>query len=141
MTEVLYREFKIDEGNIARLTQALRVFWANAVRPWVAKGRSVLIIVTSEDAKRNTAQNARLWGYVYRHIAEQAWVNGAQFKADVWHEHFAREFGACEDVTLPTGEVVVRRKSSADMSVADFAEFMTRIEACAASELGVVFSA
>jgi hypothetical protein len=44
-----------------------------------------------------------------------------------------------DEVTLPDGEVILKRKSTADMSVRAFAEYMERVTAYAATELGVVF--
>jgi hypothetical protein len=33
-----------------------------------------------------------MWAGPLRDIAEQAWVGGRQFSAEVWHEHFKREY-------------------------------------------------
>jgi len=95
------------------------------------------VIVTEDEKKRNTEQNRRLWGYLYKTIAEQAWVDGKQFSKEVWHEHFARMFGVCEEMILPDGEIITRRKSTTEMTVGEFADFMTQIEVYAAQELGV----
>jgi hypothetical protein len=57
----------------------------------------------------------------------------------VWHEFFARKFGVCEDVTLPDGEVVSRRRSTTDMSVSEFTTYMNEVESYAVQSLGVVF--
>jgi hypothetical protein len=141
MSDTLYREFKIDTSNVTALTNTLRVFWVNAVMPFVAKGKRVMMIVTSDDVSRNAEQNKRLWGYTYKHIAEQAWVSGKQFAPDVWHEMFCRMFWACDDVTLPDGEIVSRRKSTTKMTVKEFAQYMNEVESYAASELGVMFPA
>lgn len=135
----LYREFKIRKANVVNVTKAMRIFWASAIVPLVEQDKQVLMIFTSDEAKRNNAQNARLWGYIYKQITEQAWVNGHQFPADSWHEMFCRKFWLCDDITLPDGEIVSRRKSSTDMTVAQFAKYMNDVEAYAASELGVVF--
>jgi hypothetical protein len=98
------------------------------------------VIVTAQGEKRNNEQNKRLWGYVYQNISEQAWVNGKTFSREVWHEHYARKFGVMEEMVLPDGEIIQRRKSTTEMTVSEFAEFMQRVEADAASELGVTFS-
>lgn len=140
MAETLYREFKIDSRNVIALTNSLRVFWVSAVMPFVANGARVLMIVTSDEAKRNAEQNKRLWGYLYKHIAEQAWVNGHQFDKDVWHEWFARKFGVLVEMTLPDGEIISKRKSTTEMTVGEFTHFMDEVEANAAMELGVVFA-
>lgn len=93
-------------------------------------------VLTVTRRKRTKAQNKRYWGQgVLAQVAAQAVVNGKQYDAEVWHEMMKRLFiGVAE---LPNGEVV--GKSSADLSTAEFSEFCTRVEAYAASELGVTF--
>jgi hypothetical protein len=87
-----------------------------------------------ESTKRNLQQNKRYWSLLHQ-IQEQAWVNGQQFDAEVWHEHFKRQFIGCLD--LPSGQTMAM--SSTHLSTSEFAEFMTRVEAYAATELGVTF--
>lgn len=132
----LYREFRIVSPSV----------WSNLVAFVKANAMACLeldkplrVIVTQDEKKRNVEQNKRLWGYLYQNIAEQAWVQGRQFDKDTWHEYYARMFGVCEEVILPDGEIVLRRKSTTQMTVGEFAEFMQRIEAHAATELGVEF--
>jgi hypothetical protein len=74
-----------------------------------------------------------------KHISEQSFVNGQQFDKDVWHEYLARKFGVLEEVTLPDGEIITRRKSTTQMSVSEFGEYMENVESYAAMNLGVVF--
>ena len=136
MTETLYREFKIDSHNIIGLTHVLRTFWINAVLPFVTEGKRVLVIVTSHEAKRNAEQNKRYFGYVLKTIEAQAWVNGQQFgKAR------CANFGVMEEMVLPDGEVIQKRKSTTEMTVGEFAKYMTEVEHYAASELGCQFEA
>lgn len=139
MATELYREFAFTSGSFARMANALRMYWSNAVEPLVAGGKNVRVIISSEEAKRNNAQNARYFGFVLKHITEQAWVSGQQFDQKVWHEYVGEKFGVMEDVTLPDGRMVTRRKSTTEMSVREFAEYMTKVEVFAAQELGVMF--
>ena len=54
---------------------------------------SPLEMVLREEKKvRKPSANERMWAGPLRDIAEQAWINGRQFSAEVWHEHFKREF-------------------------------------------------
>ncbi|EZP51415.1 recombination protein NinB [Delftia sp. RIT313] len=93
-------------------------------------------VLTVTRRKRTKAQNKRYWGQgVLAQVAAQAVVNGKQYDAETWHEMFKRLFIGV--VELPNGEVV--GKSSADLTTAEFSEFCTRVEAYAASELGVTF--
>jgi hypothetical protein len=93
-------------------------------------------VLTVTRRKRTKAQNKRYWGQgVLAQVAAQAVVNGKQYDAETWHEMFKRLFIGV--VELPNGEVV--GKSSAALTTAEFSEFCTRVEAYAASELGVTF--
>ena len=98
-----------------------------------AGGRWVL---TVSKMKRTKAQNRRYWGNgVLKQVAEQAVVNGKQFSADVWHEFAKRKFlGVIE---LPDGGVVA--VSSTNLTTEEFSDYCSKVEAWAASELGVVF--
>lgn len=86
--------------------------------------------------KRTKAQNRRYWGKgVLAQVAEQAVVRGRQFPPEVWHEQFKRQFiGVIE---LPNGEVI--GMSSTELTTAEFSEFCDKVEAFAASQLGVTF--
>lgn len=130
----LYREFPLRSPSV---WLALVAFVKANAAACVDRGRPLRVIVTEDDKKRNTEQNRRLWGYLYKTIAEQAWVDGKQFSKEVWHEHFARMFGVCEEMILPDGEIITRRKSTTEMTVGEFADFMTQIEVYAVQELGV----
>jgi len=94
------------------------------------------LVMTVGPRKRTKKQNRRYWGNgVLKQIADQAVVNGKMYAPDIWHELFKRKFlGAHE---LPDGTVV--GASSAGLSVADFCDFCTQVEAYAVQELGVVF--
>lgn len=93
-------------------------------------------VLTVTRRKRTKAQNKRYWGQgVLAQVATQAVVNGKQYDAETWHEMFKRLFIGV--VELPNGEVV--GKSSTDLTTAEFSEFCTRVEAYAATELGVTF--
>jgi hypothetical protein len=93
-------------------------------------------VLTISKRKRTKPQNRRYWGNgVLAQIAAQAVVNGRLFPAEVWHEQFKRQFiGVIE---LPNGQVV--GMSSADLKTDEFSEFCSRVEAYAATELGVTF--
>lgn len=96
-------------------------------------GRWVLTITRR---KRTARQNRRYWGGgVLAQVAAQAAPGGKLYPAEVWHEQFKRMFiGVIE---LPDGSVV--GKSSTELSTSEFSEFCDRVEAYAASELGVTF--
>lgn len=93
-------------------------------------------VLTVTRRKRTQPQNRRYWGNgVLAQIAAQAVVNGKQYSAETWHEMFKRLFIGVDE--LPNGEV--NGKSSTKLTTAEFSEFCTKVEAYAASELGVTF--
>ncbi len=132
----LYREFTL---RAPEAWKALTAFVAGNARACIERGKPLRVIVTAEERKRNAEQNRFYWGPVLTTIAEQAWIDGRQFDKDVWHEYLARKFGVCDEIVLPDGEIVTRRKSTTQMTVGEFSEYLTRIQAYAATELGVEF--
>lgn len=90
----------------------------------------------ADGGKRSTDQNRRYWALVTA-IAKQAKIDGRQFGKDAWHEHLARRFGVCREMTLPDGASIMVRKSTADMDMQMFAAYLTRIVAYAVWELGI----
>lgn len=136
MSAALYREFVIRNGSI--LAAAFAFVKANA-KVFADRGRPLRMILTSEERKRNAEQNRFYFGVVLRDISAQAWVDGQQFGKAAWHEYFATEYGVMEEIRLPFGEIVLRRKSTTDMTVKEFSKYLNQIQAYAANELGVEF--
>lgn len=132
----LYKEFRLSAPSV--WTTLVAFIKANA-QSCADRGQPLRLIVTADEKKRNSEQNRFYWGAVLNQIAEQAWANGNQFNKDVWHEHLARMFGVCDDMTLPDGEVIVRRKSTSEMSVGEFSEYLNKVQAYATSTLCVEF--
>lgn len=93
-------------------------------------------LLTLSTKKRTSPQNRRYWGRgVLSQIAEQAQVGGQRFSPEAWHELAKRKFlGVIE---LPDGSIV--GKSSTSLTTSEFSEFCTKVEAWAATELGVTF--
>jgi len=132
----VYREFTLNQPSV---WAAFMAFIKANAQAFITQGKPLRVIVTSSDKKRNAEQNARYWKAVLEQIADQAWVDGRQFSKDVWHEYYANKFGVKIEFTLPDGEIVTRRKSTSEMLVGEFSEYMNRVEADAATELGVIF--
>jgi len=133
----LYREFVLRGPGV---WPAVIAFVKANAASFAEKGEPLRLIFTSDEKKRNAEQNRFYWGVVLRDIAEQAWINGRQFNKDVWHEYLARMYGVCEDVTLPDGEIIVRRKSTTQMSVGEFSTYLNEVQAYATGTLGVEFA-
>lgn len=137
MTTALYKEFVVTSGEVWRtITDFVRAaFLARTERD-----RRIVVIVCDDEVTRSTQQNRFYWGAVLATIHEQVFVDGRHYDTETWHEYFARKFCAHEDVLMPDGEVVSRRKSTAKMSVAEFNEYLSRVQAHAANEWGVAFA-
>lgn len=101
---------------------------------WLQASKTLTLTVSLK--KRTKPQNRRYWGRgVLAQIAEQATVNGRLFSAEVWHELAKRKFIGVDE--LPNGDVI--GKSSTSLTTAEFCDFCTRVEAWAATDLGVRF--
>lgn len=116
--------------------------------------RPLQLVLREEPKGRRLDQNAAMWAGPIADIAAQAWVDGRQFSAEVWHEHFKREF--LPDVTNEELPLLVKdpekyRKydhspsghpilvgSTTDLTERGFARYLTQIEAFGAG-LGVMF--
>ena len=116
---------------------------------------SVEIVIRKASKIRTPDQSAAMWAGPLRDIEEQAWVKGRQFKADVWHEHFKREFlpeGDEEDFDrlvklgyrkwdyTPQGDRVLVG-STTQLTMRGMGQYMEKLTAYGASELGVQFHA
>ncbi|VVE82886.1 recombination protein NinB [Pandoraea sputorum] len=132
----LYREFQLRSPSI--WTNVLAFVKANA-EACLEKGEPLRVIVTSDEKKRNAEQNRFYWGVALRDISEQAWIDGKQYDKDTWHEYFARMFGVSDELTLPDGEIITRRKSTAQMTIGEFSIYVNQVQAWAANHLGVEF--
>lgn len=135
MSTALYREFTL--RNVGVWSTLVAFVKANAPS-FADKGEPLRIIVTAEERQRNAQQNRFYWGAVLRAISEQAWIDGKQYDKDTWHEFLARRYGVLDELTLPDGEIITRRKSTTQMSVGEFSEYLNQVQAYAAS-LGVEF--
>lgn len=110
------------------------------------------VVIREEKKARGQDQNALMWAGPLKDIAEQAWVNGQQYSADVWHEYFKREYlpelddedyermvkdGYRKWDVLPNGERVLVG-STTQLTKYGFSVYLQQIEAHGA-DLGVMF--
>lgn len=109
------------------------------------------VIIREEVKVRGLDANARMWAGPLKDIAEQAYIEGRSYCAEVWHEYFKKEYlpeefdpemtreGYRKWATGPDGERVLIG-SSTQLTVKGFAVYLTQVEAFGAG-LGVQFSA
>ena len=101
-------------------------------------GKPLAVDVGEEHRKRSNQANAYYWAILHQ-ISEpggnsQAWVGGKCHTADVWHEFFKRTLLGVID--LPCGSVM--GMSTATLSKAEFAQYVTNVEVYVAENLGIV---
>ena len=103
---------------------------------------------------RTPDQNSAMWSGPLRDIEDQAWVEGKQYKADVWHEHFKLEY--LPEIDDPDIEILAKKGyrkwdytpndrrvlvgSTTQLTTTGMARYLTQIEAYGGS-LGVRFHA
>lgn len=97
-------------------------------------GDCFVLTLQREREKRRSAQNRRYWAVLHE-IAEQL----STADTEAWHEYFKRRFIGVKEISLPDGEIVAVGKSSTELSVKEFADYMTSIEAWAVDQ-GVIFN-
>lgn len=108
-------------------------------------------IFREEQKRRRLDQNAAMWAGPLRDIAEQAYIQGRTYSAEIWHEHFKEQFlpedfdaELCKegyrkwDFT-PAGKRVLIG-STTQLTIKGFALYLQQVEAFGAN-LGVQFSA
>lgn len=108
------------------------------IKNWqdAAEAKKPLVVTISEfEATRRSKQNDRYWA-VLRGFVDYAASQGKAYNLDVWHEYFKREFIGV--VELPNGGLM--GKSSAGLTVSEFADFSTAVEAWMATEMGYTFN-
>lgn len=59
-------------------------------------------------------------------------MQGKTFSPETWHEWAKSKWIGRDDVTLPSGKVIPMIRSSAELDVAAFADYMTAVESWAA---------
>lgn len=109
------------------------------------------VVISDYKPPRKLDQNARLWAGPLKDLEEQAWLDGKQFSAEVWHHYLKvqllpEEFDPemCREdykkwAIDPAGDRVLVG-STTQLTVKGFAEYMTAVDAFASS-LGVQLSA
>lgn len=111
--------------------------------------KPIEVVIREAIKPRKLDQNALMWVGALKDIAEQAWYQGRQFSADVWHETFKRLYlpeDEQEGITksgyrkwdyMPNGERVLVG-STTDLTVKGFSEYMEQVYADGA-QMGVRF--
>lgn len=77
--------------------------------------------------RRSNPANSRYW--LLLHVAAAKLKPGGQtYSAEQFHIYYKSRFLGCVDFSLPNGKVLAIPKSSADLDVSEFAEYMQQVE-------------
>jgi len=135
--------FHLSANPVAAHKTFAGLVWTQVKALATAGHATVVEVRTAEDVKTDK-QRRYLHGYVFLTIAHQASVNGQKFDLKTWKEWFRSEFLGSKTVTFKnpmTGKKVRRRQrvSTEDLGVKGYGEYIDRVTAYAATELGVEF--
>lgn len=125
--------------------QALWSFLRNNWRPMADAGKPLAIRISEHKASRSDEQNSLMWVWLGQ-IEERAYVGGRRFDAAIWNEH-------CKERLLPEETAAGKRKwmhlpngerrlilSTRDLNIAEMTEYLDKLAAYAATDLGVALS-
>lgn len=88
------------------------------------EGEQVTLEVHSKKPKRTVSQNAYYWGVYLPEIAKQT----GEYDLDALHELFKGKF-LSEGIVEVLGQKVRKKKSTTDLGVGEFSEYIMNIEA------------
>lgn len=129
-------------------TEWARKSMQRVVGPWCknqwAAGHQVTVELRRYEDAKSDRQRRYLHGYVLMQIAQQAAPNGQYFPMKVWKEYARERFLGYKTVTVTdpmTGveRKVARRVSTEDLGVRAYSDYIDRVTAWAATDLGVTF--
>lgn len=129
------KQFVLSTPDHAR---AMMAFVKQNAGAMAASGKPLVASFAEFKAKRTEEQN-RLLHALLNDIAEQAYVNGRRYEAEVWKEQIRRRFIGTEEYDLPDGSRLERGISTTTLSVGEFTQLIDKVQAWAVSELGVQF--
>ena len=116
---------------LVSLTEYMRML--GILRDWKRQaqtGDPLSVYVRAASAQRSSQANRRYW-HILQRIAEAAAPAGKRFSKEAWHAYFAGEFIGWEDIPLVGGRSPC---STSKLSVAEFADYVAKVEAWAAQE-------
>jgi len=94
------------------------------------------VVIRKHKTTRSLRQNNLLWKWLTIIRDEYALAGNKTTSTEVWLEYFGQLFLPVEDNQV-MGQAVRFRKSTRKLSVAEMAEFLTKIEAYCATDMGI----
>jgi|SRR6185369_6246720 len=110
----------------------------------IARGKRAVIKANEYEDDRSLQQNRFYFGVVLKAISEQASVNRQRYTTEAWHIYCREQFlgYVFESILLPGRKRKTTKKvlrSTTDLTVKQFAEYVEKITAHATTDLGVRF--
>ena len=142
MSDALYLELITPAQ--ARATLQARLF------PWLKdrleQGLCVSLRAMELEDARSLKQNAFMWGFVLKHLSEQAKLNGIGADPEGWHYWAKKRILGYKHtkVKVPGSRRAVTRRelrSTADLSVKAMGKYLDELQAIAVTEFGVMYPA
>lgn len=112
-----------EDGHRNRLKLSAPQFYQHALNQY-KPGDFVTVTITNKRPKRTVSQNNYYWGAYLPAIAEET----GDYDLEALHEFFKRKFLAKETVEI-FGEAVLKTKSTTELSVLEFSEYIEKIAA------------
>lgn len=81
--------------------------------------------------KRSNPQNARLWS-LYHKMSETLRPGGEQYSPESYHVYYKSLFLGRTEISLPNKQTMLIPRSTADLDVNEFSDFLDRVQADAA---------
>lgn len=112
----------------------------------IESGKRVTVVAKELEDERSLKQNKFLWGFVYKHISEQALIAGIGATADGWHLYYKRILlGYRHTATRLPGKkrpsITRELRSTTDLKVKPMSKYLDKVMAHAATTFGVTFPA
>lgn len=107
------RSFKIhDRAMLMRVSSMLSKMLVSEERP--------LLVEVSDFKQPKTRAQEKLFHSILQDISANLEVQGRKFSLESWKEYFARKYLGVVEIVLPDGEIVTRRKSTAEANVEEY---------------------
>lgn len=81
--------------------------------------------------KRSSQANRLYWSLLYK-MADTLKPGGQHYSAEHFHLYYRGRFLGCDDYSLPNGKTMTVARSTANLDVTEFNEYLTQVEADAA---------
>ena len=109
-------------------------------------GKRMVVTAQEQEDERSLRQNAFYWAVVLKCTSEQAKINGVGATADGWHlywkrEHLGYKFTKTKLPGAKRPSITRELRSTKGLSVKKMAVYLEKVQATAATDFGVAFSA